>query len=222
MADGVSPKPPGRARGLPFEKGRSGNPAGRRTTIWPCLERILAPCRDRTVKFALPPIEGAGDIVASMKAVTSALAGSAITPGEAGTIAAVVDIFVRPIVQLLSWCSAFLGGSGSPKPSPDNSRLGAFNSRLSRRGFPVRSATGIRTQRYDLPNLLCRQMAGYGTKRGKIPVVAGKTGNVVLDRRNRPQSNVRCAPRHLPHSYPISGRGSACRSRRPRDFAEIR
>ena len=31
MADGVSPKPPGRVRGRPFERGRSGNPAGRRT-----------------------------------------------------------------------------------------------------------------------------------------------------------------------------------------------
>src|SRR5437588_12578730 len=31
MADGASPKPPGRARGRPFERGRSGNPAGRRT-----------------------------------------------------------------------------------------------------------------------------------------------------------------------------------------------
>jgi len=30
MQDGVSPKPPGRGRGRPFEKGRSGNPAGRR------------------------------------------------------------------------------------------------------------------------------------------------------------------------------------------------
>ena len=32
-----------------------------------------------------------------MKAVTSALAGGAITPGEAATIAAVVDTFVRAI-----------------------------------------------------------------------------------------------------------------------------
>ena len=31
MADGLTPKPPGRARGRPYEKGRSGNPAGRRT-----------------------------------------------------------------------------------------------------------------------------------------------------------------------------------------------
>jgi hypothetical protein len=132
MADGVSPKAAGRARGRPFEKGRSGNPAGRRidsrnkatlaaaallegesealtrravelalvgdpTAMRLCLERILAPCRERTVKFELPPIESAGDIAAAMKAVTSALAGGAITPGEAGTIAAVVDTFVRAI-----------------------------------------------------------------------------------------------------------------------------
>ena len=62
-----------------------------------CLERILPPCRERTVKFALPPIESASDIAGAMKAVTSALAGGAITPGEAATIAAVVDTFVRAI-----------------------------------------------------------------------------------------------------------------------------
>ena len=118
MADGISPKPPGRARGRPFEKGRSGNPAGRRTgslnkatsaaaallegesealtrkavelalegdptAMRLCLERILPPCRERTVKFTLPPIESAADIAAAMKAVTSALAGGAITPGFA-------------------------------------------------------------------------------------------------------------------------------------------
>jgi hypothetical protein len=30
MSDDVSPKLPGRVRGRPFEKGRSGNPGGRR------------------------------------------------------------------------------------------------------------------------------------------------------------------------------------------------
>jgi hypothetical protein len=45
----------------------------------------------------LPPIESAADIAPAMKAVTSALAAGAITPGEAATIAAVVDTFVRAI-----------------------------------------------------------------------------------------------------------------------------
>ena len=132
MTDGLSQKPPGRVRGRPFERGRSGNPAGRRTgsrnviteaaaallvgesealtrkavelalsgdptAMRLCLERILPACRERTVNFALPPIESAADIAAAMKAVTSALADGAITPGEAATIAAVVDTFVRAI-----------------------------------------------------------------------------------------------------------------------------
>ena len=132
MTDGVLPKLPGRARGRPYEKGRSGNPAGRQTgsrnkttlaaaallagesealtrkavelalageptAMRLCLERILPPCRERAVKFALPPIESAADIARAMKAVTSALAGGTITPGEAERIAAVVDTFVRAI-----------------------------------------------------------------------------------------------------------------------------
>ena len=60
--------------------------------------------RERTVKFALPADQESSpgtkpvsrrprDIAPAMRAVTSALAGGVITPGEAGTIAAVVDIF---------------------------------------------------------------------------------------------------------------------------------
>jgi hypothetical protein len=62
-----------------------------------CIERILPPCRERTIKFALPPIESAADIAAAMKAVTSALAGGAITPDEAERIASVVDTFMRAL-----------------------------------------------------------------------------------------------------------------------------
>jgi len=132
MADVPIPRPPRRARGRGFQKGRSGNPAGRRigsrnkTTLAAaallagesealtrkavelalvgdpmamklCIERILPPCRERTVKFALPPIESPSDIAAAMKAVTSALANGAITPGEAERIASVVDTFVRAL-----------------------------------------------------------------------------------------------------------------------------
>ncbi len=71
--------------------------AGDPTAMRLCIERILPPCRERMVKFPLPSIESAADIAPTMKAVTSALAGGVITPGEAGTIAAVVNTFVRAI-----------------------------------------------------------------------------------------------------------------------------
>jgi hypothetical protein len=72
-----------------------------------CIERVLPPCRERTVEFSLPPIEGVltgeasgpspHEVSLAMNAVTSALACGEITPGEAETIARVVDTFVRAI-----------------------------------------------------------------------------------------------------------------------------
>jgi len=142
MSDDIAPKLPARLRGRPFEKGRSGNPGGRRlgsrnkatlaaaallagesealtrkavemalagdpTAMRLCMERVLPPCRERTVKFRLPPIEGVltgetsgpspHDVSLAMNAVTSALALGEITPGEAETIAGVVETFVRAI-----------------------------------------------------------------------------------------------------------------------------
>jgi hypothetical protein len=132
MSDVLLPKLPGPVRGRPFEKGRSGNPAGRRpgsrnkatlaaaallagesealtrtavelalagdpTAMRLCIERLLPPCRERAVKFCLPPIESVSDISAAMQAVTSALAKGDITPGEAATIAGVVETFARAI-----------------------------------------------------------------------------------------------------------------------------
>jgi hypothetical protein len=142
MSDLILAKPPGRPRGRPFEKGRSGNSGGRQrgsrnkatlaaaallagesealtrkavemalagdpTAMRLCMERVLPPCRERTVKFSLPPIEAPRtgtscgpsprDVSRAMDAVTSALARGEITPGEAETIAGVVDTFVRAI-----------------------------------------------------------------------------------------------------------------------------
>ena len=132
MSDVLLQKLPGHVRGRPFEKGRSGNPAGRRpgsrnkatlaaaallagesealtrtavdlalagdpTAMRLCIERILPPCRERAVNFTLPPIESTDDISAAMQAVTAALARGDITPGEAATIAAVVETFAQAI-----------------------------------------------------------------------------------------------------------------------------
>jgi hypothetical protein len=80
--------------------------AGDPTAMRLCMERVLPPCRERTVKFSPPPIEGAltessgpspFEVSLPMNGVTSALACGEIRPGEAETIAGVVDTFVRAI-----------------------------------------------------------------------------------------------------------------------------
>jgi len=71
--------------------------AGDPTALRLCIERILPPCRERPVRFTLPPIESSEDISAAMNAVTAALARGIITPGEAERIANVVDTFARAI-----------------------------------------------------------------------------------------------------------------------------
>src|SRR5712691_6281944 len=109
MTNGFAPKPPGRVRGRPFEKGRSGNPAGRRvgcrnkttiaaasllkgeaealtrkavelalvgdpTALRLCIERVLRQCRERTIKFVLPPIESAPTGIAGCVGFTTKFA----------------------------------------------------------------------------------------------------------------------------------------------------
>ncbi|HEY3910650.1 MAG TPA: DUF5681 domain-containing protein [Stellaceae bacterium] len=67
------------------------------TALKLCLERILAPRRERAVRFALPPIRSAADIAGAMGAVAAAVAEGALTPGEAAALAQIVDTFVRAI-----------------------------------------------------------------------------------------------------------------------------
>jgi hypothetical protein len=71
--------------------------AGDPTALRLCLERILPPCRERTVKLALPAIESPADIAPAMRAVAAALAEGAISPGESEAIARMVDTFMRAI-----------------------------------------------------------------------------------------------------------------------------
>jgi len=65
MTDGLMPKPPGRVRGRPFEKGRSGNPAGRRVG-----------CRNKTTIAAASLLAGEAEAL-TRKAVELALGGDA-------------------------------------------------------------------------------------------------------------------------------------------------
>jgi hypothetical protein len=62
-----------------------------------CLDRVIPPRRGRAVKLSLPPMRGAAELGGAMAAITTAAAQGAITPGEAGELARVVEIFVRAI-----------------------------------------------------------------------------------------------------------------------------
>ena len=62
-----------------------------------CLDRVIAPRRDRPVQFALPPIADIADVANAMAAITAAVAEGAITPGEGAEVAKVVDAYIRAI-----------------------------------------------------------------------------------------------------------------------------
>ena len=62
-----------------------------------CLDRVIAPRRDRPVHFDLPPIADVADVANAMAAITAAVAEGAITPGEGAEVAKVVDAYVRAL-----------------------------------------------------------------------------------------------------------------------------
>jgi hypothetical protein len=108
---------------------------GAPTAMRLCLERILPRCREYMVKFALAPIESAPtgqarglkahDVAGAMKAVTSALAGGMITPGEAATIAAELAMpDLDQIKQGEQGCGTGAGGSpGAGRVIPPAGRV---------------------------------------------------------------------------------------------------
>jgi len=119
-------------QGRPFEKGRSGNPAGRPrgcrnrstlaaqvllqgeaealtrkavelalggdpTALRLCLDRLIAPHRERLVPLALPPMRKPADLAAAMEAIAAAVARGLLAPAEAAELAKVVDTFANAI-----------------------------------------------------------------------------------------------------------------------------
>ena len=62
-----------------------------------CLDRVIAPRRDRPVHFDLPPIADIADVAKAMAAITAAVAEGAITPSEGAAVARVVDAHVRAV-----------------------------------------------------------------------------------------------------------------------------
>jgi hypothetical protein len=61
------------------------------------LDRIAPARRDSPVTIALPKIESAADAAKAMASVLDAVAGGAMTPGEAEQVAKLIDTFARTL-----------------------------------------------------------------------------------------------------------------------------
>jgi hypothetical protein len=71
--------------------------AGDTTALRLCLERIAPAPRDRPVTLKLPSVRTADDIGAAISATLAAMAKGQITPGEAATVAGVLDVKRRSL-----------------------------------------------------------------------------------------------------------------------------
>jgi len=71
----------------------AGDQAGLRL----CLDRTVAPRRERAVELALPPIHSAADILGAIKVVAGAVGRGAITPGEGFALSQMIEAFLRAI-----------------------------------------------------------------------------------------------------------------------------
>ena len=62
-----------------------------------CLERTIAPRRERPEPVALPPVRSAADLAPAMGAVAAAVARGLITTGQAAELSAVFATVVRAV-----------------------------------------------------------------------------------------------------------------------------
>jgi Family of unknown function (DUF5681) len=67
--------------------------SGDSTALRLCIERIIAPRRDRPVNFRLPVLNSADDTVAAIVAITDGVASGELTPAEAAELAKVVEAY---------------------------------------------------------------------------------------------------------------------------------
>lgn len=71
--------------------------AGDHAALRLCLDRTIAPRRDRAVELALPPIDSATDILSAIKLVSGAVGRGANTPGEGLAMSQMIESFLRAI-----------------------------------------------------------------------------------------------------------------------------
>lgn len=93
-----------------IDKAKAGNMVALRF----CLDRIVPPCRDRLIFFALPTLNSASDAGKALAAISNAIARGELTPTEARDLAEVITAYVKAIeateierrLQLLEAASA--------------------------------------------------------------------------------------------------------------------
>jgi hypothetical protein len=71
----------------------AGDPAALRL----CLDRTVAPRRERPVELAMPPINSAADVLGAVKVVAGAVASGAITPSQGFALSQMIETFLRAI-----------------------------------------------------------------------------------------------------------------------------
>ncbi|MBV9202401.1 MAG: hypothetical protein JO320_09295 [Alphaproteobacteria bacterium] len=71
--------------------------AGDHAALRLCLDRTVAPRRERAVELALPPIHSTNDILSAIKVVSNAVGRGAITPGEGFAMSQMIESFLRAI-----------------------------------------------------------------------------------------------------------------------------
>ncbi|HLY45126.1 MAG TPA: DUF5681 domain-containing protein [Stellaceae bacterium] len=62
-----------------------------------CLDRLIAPLRERPLHVDLPPLRSAADLAPAMAALTAAAAAGALTPGEAGEFSQLLETYMRAV-----------------------------------------------------------------------------------------------------------------------------
>jgi hypothetical protein len=71
--------------------------AGDAAALRLCLDRTVAPRRERPVEVALPPIDSAADLLGAIKAVAGAVGRGAVTAAEAVALSQMIETFLRTI-----------------------------------------------------------------------------------------------------------------------------
>ena len=70
---------------------------GGRVALRLCLDRIVAPRRERGVALDLPPLRDVGDLAPMMAGLAAAIAAGAVAPAGAGDLARFAEAYIRAV-----------------------------------------------------------------------------------------------------------------------------